>query len=143
MMSKHALMQIAQQAIIVDQDGRVLLLRRPDGNWQFAGGRLEEGESWSDGLRREVEEETGITDLDIGPALLVATWVYKGVPLYGTYFYCQTETTNITMSDEHEEYRWVTSKEDLDEIQFWHSDIRNMTEAALRIASSQRKTGSK
>jgi 8-oxo-dGTP diphosphatase len=138
-MSEHALMQIAQQAILVDPEGRVLLLRRPDGNWQFAGGRLEEGESWDEGLRREVEEETGITAIDIGPALLVATWEYMGVPLYGTYFYCLTNSTEVQISREHEEYRWVSSDDNLDKIQFWHSDIRNMTEAALRIAGTQNR----
>ncbi len=135
MSPNHALMEIAQQAIIVDPNGRVLVLRRPDGNWQFAGGRLEKDESWEEGLKREVREETGIEDLDIGPALLVATWEYKGVPLYGTYFYCQTRTTEVKLSHEHEEHRWLTTDDDLGQIQFWHSDIRNMTEAALRIAN--------
>ncbi len=136
-MPNHALMQIAQQAILVDPEGRVLLLRRPDGNWQFAGGRLEKDEKWDEGLRREIREETGITDVDIGPALLVATWEYQGVPLYGTYFYCETSITEVTLSHEHDECRWITPNDDLDEIQFWHSDIRNMTEAALRIAANR------
>ncbi|CAI7976405.1 8-oxo-dGTP diphosphatase [Frankia sp. Hr75.2] len=41
-------------------DGRVLCIQRRDtGAWQIPGGVLERGETFEDGLRREVREETG------------------------------------------------------------------------------------
>ena len=59
---------MAAGAVIRDADGRILLvepgyrLRR----WDLPGGRLVKGESFEDGLVREVHEETGL-DVRVGP----------------------------------------------------------------------------
>ena len=70
-------------ALVEDADGRVLLSRRAVepylGLWDCPGGFLEEGEHPLDGLRRELEEETGLV---AGPARLVGIWmdVYGDAP---------------------------------------------------------------
>ena len=50
-------------AVIVDE-GRVLLIRRAGepmkGHWSLPGGLIELGESLTEGVRREVREETGL-----------------------------------------------------------------------------------
>lgn len=56
--------------ILLGQDGRFLLTSRPAGKpyaayWEFPGGKLEQGESVEQALRRELEEEIGVV---IGPA---------------------------------------------------------------------------
>src|SRR5207253_6877201 len=58
------------RALVVDAEGRVLLLRwdRGLGAWWIApGGGLVAGESDEAGLRRELAEEVGLTDFDVGP----------------------------------------------------------------------------
>lgn len=54
----------AASALIVDEQGRMLLARRahePDaGRWDVLGGFLEEGEDPLEALRRELLEETGL-----------------------------------------------------------------------------------
>ncbi len=53
-------------AVIHDDAGRFLLAQRPpgkayEGYWEFPGGKVEPGESAADALRRELDEELGIT----------------------------------------------------------------------------------
>ena len=55
--------------VLIQPDGQFLLTSRPpgkvyEGNWEFPGGKLEEGESVEEALRRELQEEIGLT---IGP----------------------------------------------------------------------------
>jgi 8-oxo-dGTP diphosphatase len=56
--------------VLIDAQGRFLLTSRPAGKvyagyWEFPGGKVEAGESVEAALRRELQEELGIT---IGPA---------------------------------------------------------------------------
>jgi 8-oxo-dGTP diphosphatase len=57
--------------VLIDGQGRFLLTSRPEGKvyagcWEFPGGKVEAGETIEQALRRELQEELGIT---IGPAL--------------------------------------------------------------------------
>jgi 8-oxo-dGTP diphosphatase len=53
---------IGVAAVARTRDGRWLLIRRADmGTWALAGGTLEWGETMRDALRRELEEEAGVT----------------------------------------------------------------------------------
>ncbi len=56
--------------VLIAPDGQFLLTSRPAGKvyagyWEFPGGKLEAGETVEQALRRELQEELGIT---IGPA---------------------------------------------------------------------------
>lgn len=50
--------------VIRDEKGRVLLCQRgygaQAGQWEFPGGKCEEGESYADCLVREIDEELGV-----------------------------------------------------------------------------------
>ncbi|WP_312470399.1 NUDIX domain-containing protein [Neobacillus sp.] len=45
---------------VIDEHGKILLQKRPEGVWGLPGGLLELGESAEDAGRREVFEETGV-----------------------------------------------------------------------------------
>ncbi|WP_460566349.1 NUDIX domain-containing protein [Hydrogenophaga aquatica] len=52
--------------VLIDAQGRFLLTSRPSGKvyegyWEFPGGKLEAGESVAEALRRELQEEIGVT----------------------------------------------------------------------------------
>jgi len=73
-MTEHS---VSVAAVVTDDAGRVLVVqRRDDGTWQIPGGVLELAESIPAGVRREVEEETGLL---VEPDRL--TGVYKNVRL--------------------------------------------------------------
>lgn len=62
-------------AAIIERDGQILLAQRPEqgdqaGLWEFAGGKVEAGESQSHALIRELREELGIEAV---PAAYIAS----------------------------------------------------------------------
>jgi 8-oxo-dGTP pyrophosphatase MutT (NUDIX family) len=68
---------VSVAAVITDDAGRVLVVQRRDtGKWEIPGGILEAHESIHAGMRREVQEETGVVT---EPERL--TGVYKNVRL--------------------------------------------------------------
>jgi 8-oxo-dGTP diphosphatase len=63
-------------AVIRDDQGRVLLTRRPDdrhmgGLWEFPGGKIDAGEAPDTALRRELREELGLM-IDVGRPITFA-----------------------------------------------------------------------
>jgi 8-oxo-dGTP pyrophosphatase MutT (NUDIX family) len=78
----------AVRVLLLDENDRLLLFRAEDpanGSvfWFPAGGGVEEGEDAQSAATREIAEETGLTDLQLGPELWhrrhVFTW--RGVEL--------------------------------------------------------------
>jgi 8-oxo-dGTP diphosphatase len=68
---------VSVAAVITDDQDRVLVVQRRDnGKWEIPGGVLELDESIHDGVRREVQEETGVL---VEPERL--TGIYKNMKL--------------------------------------------------------------
>jgi len=107
--SQAASHSVSVAGVIVDDDGRALLVQRLDNHhWEPPGGVLELGESIDDGLRREVREETG---LDIEPTML--TGVYKNMKrgIIALVFRCRITGGELTLSNETEAIRWAAEAE--------------------------------
>ena len=71
----------AVRAIVLDADDRVLLHQVQERErgllWLTPGGGLEPGEEPLEGLRRELWEETGLRDPEIGPQLWFRHHVFR------------------------------------------------------------------
>jgi len=62
---------------VVDGTSRILLIRDPYGKWGLPKGHLEEGEGTEEAAIREVNEETGLTDLALGADLGEIDWTFR------------------------------------------------------------------
>jgi 8-oxo-dGTP diphosphatase len=83
--------------------------------WECGTGRVDQGESFSMALRREVREEL---DIEVQPDFIIGTaHFYRGIesPEYemiGLFYCCSLENPEtVQLSWEHSEYRWVTPGE--------------------------------
>lgn len=98
---------VAVAGIIIDSQHRVLLLRRPEnGRWEPPGGVLELDETITDGVRREVREETG---LSVEPERL--TGVYKNMArgIVALTFRCRLLGGALTPNPEAAGFAWVAA----------------------------------
>lgn len=100
--------------IIQNQDDQYLILKRSPNarfapnQWEFVNGSIEEGEAAEEAAIREVYEETGIRvqgkDLRAWPIHELhdedGRWVV--IP-----FYVCMDISDIKLSDEHTEHRWL------------------------------------
>ncbi len=75
------LLMIGATVLVLDEQGRLLMIRRSDsGAWGVPGGAMEPGEAIEETARRELKEETG---LDLRRAELFG--VFSGPELYHRY----------------------------------------------------------
>jgi 8-oxo-dGTP diphosphatase len=114
--------RIATKALIVDDKGRLLILREAStyqegtnvGRYHFPGGRLNPGEAFLDGLTREVDEETGLK-IEIGKPIYVGEWrpIINGVQnqIIAIFFICKAITKKVRLSEEHDNFVWIHPEE--------------------------------
>ena len=61
----------------LDGSVHILLIRDPYRTWGLPKGHVEEGEGAADAALREVREETGLEDLELGPDLGEIDWTFR------------------------------------------------------------------
>ncbi len=98
---------IVVSCLVRDAIEQVLLVRHHRRGWEMPQGKVEEGESLIEALRREVREETGVT-IETGP--LAAVWSKLSPPsalILG--FLARYQSGELTTSDECPEVGWFTA----------------------------------
>ncbi|MBB5154041.1 NUDIX hydrolase [Saccharopolyspora phatthalungensis] len=104
-MSDTAKHSVSVAGVVVDDSQRVLLVQRRDnGHWEPPGGVLELNETVEDGVRREVEEETGVS---VEVARL--TGVYKNVKrgIVALVFRCKPISGSARPTEESSNVEWL------------------------------------
>lgn len=87
----------------------VLILRKPNGNFDLPGGRVERGEGFQDALIREIWEETGLEKVEITNSFVPWSF-YKeaGLLVRGVTLVCGYNGGSIVLSVEHSSgFIWV------------------------------------
>jgi 8-oxo-dGTP diphosphatase len=103
---KHS---VSVAGIVVRDDGRVLVIRREDnGHWEAPGGVLELQESFEEGVRREVLEETGVK-----VTVERLTGVYKNIThgIVALVYRCRPAEGVTHPTAEAREVRWMSREE--------------------------------
>ncbi len=93
-----------------------LLLHYTEGHWDFPKGHVQAGEAERQTARREIAEETGITELEfIGEFREVISYYYtfEGKKCHKTavFFLAKTVQEKITLSFEHQNCAWLPYEE--------------------------------
>ncbi len=99
-------------AAVIRRGNHVLLGRRPAGTrhaglWEFPGGKLEPGESWTGAATRELREELGVEVARVGTPL-------RRHQDPGSRFeivFADVEIRGEPRPLEHDELRWVRTEE--------------------------------
>ncbi len=106
-------------SIIKNTKGKILLIQRSEKSsypsyWQLVEGKLEKGESPSEALKREVEEEIGVSVLQ----LEINSVIYNEIEAKGLKYLCfrivfETiiSSKKIKISDEHTSFGWFNKDE--------------------------------
>jgi (d)CTP diphosphatase len=99
-------------AAVIQKNGKYLVAQKPfskGGDWEFPGGKVEAGESLSQALVREIQEELGVI---LRPLDVVAVFpvTIKGKS-YNIYFMSATLLSSDFKLLEHQSYQWVTKEE--------------------------------
>lgn len=101
-------------AAVIEREGRVLICQRPAHKargllWEFAGGKVEPGETKAQALARECREELGIT-VEPGEVFLEVTHAYPDLTVHLTVLRAGLAAGEPQLL-EHADLRWVTAAE--------------------------------
>jgi len=107
---------LSAKVVVRDTSGRCLLLKRSlsskgnPGKWDLPGGKVDPGESFDQGLLREVAEETGLT-ISIQRVVGVAESESPTRKVVYLILEGRQESGEVQLSSEHDEYAWVNRQE--------------------------------
>lgn len=94
--------------------------------WDFPRGNIEEGEGEHETIKREILEETGLSDISFIQDFKESTnWFYKrdGETVFKevVYFLVETKSKDVKISEEHIGYEWLPFEEALEKISYKNS----------------------
>ena len=116
------------KALIENENGEFLTVQKSEsydwkaGKWELPGGKIEEKEDRLQAGKREVKDETGLEVANLQDVVRVEVEEPRGrKPVVDCWILHTTSFSGeIELSEEHQEYRWVSGEEFLD--MDWHRD---------------------
>ena len=102
-------------AAIIIHEGKLFATQRGYGEWkdwwEFPGGKVEEGESSEEALRREIREELA-TDITVGDLFTTVECDYPKFHLTMHCYICSINQGSLSLL-EHEAAKWLPIEENL------------------------------
>ena len=101
-------------AALIWDGNRFMICQRPKNKtralqWEFVGGKTEEGETLEEALIRECREEIDVT-VSVGDIFTEVDHTYPDIKVHLTLFNCTIAEGEVKML-EHNDIRWITPEE--------------------------------
>lgn len=100
-----------------------LLLNYPSGHWDFVKGNIEKGETFKQTVLREINEETGISDITFVDGFedkIEYHYQRDGQVIHKevVFFLSNTKTDQVVLSHEHLDYTWLNFNDALEKLTY-------------------------
>ena len=111
-------------AAVIRKDDKIFATQRGygelKGGWEFPGGKIEEGETPQEVLKREIEEELD-TEISVGELIDTIEYDYPTFHLSMDCFWCEIVEGKLVLK-EHEAARWLDRKT-MDDVEWLPADV--------------------
>lgn len=124
------------------QEGKLkyLLLHYPEGHWDLPKGHVEKSEDEKATAKRELEEETGIKDIEFKENFRVKIHYYfkrknETVSKDVVFFLAETKNNTVKISHEHQNFIWLPYGDAIKKLTF--DNVKNILKKAHMFLSGQ------
>ena len=111
-------------AAVIKKQNKVFVTQRGYGEfkdgWEFPGGKIEEGETPQEALKREIMEELD-TEISVGELIDTIEYDYPTFHLSMDCFWCEVIKGNLVLK-EAEDAKWL-KKNELDKVDWLPADV--------------------
>ena len=121
-------------AAVIYADGKVFATQRGygdfKGGWEFPGGKIEEGETPENALKRQISEELE-TEIAVGELIETIEYDYPAFHLSMDCFWCDVVRGDLVLK-EHESARWL-DKESLYSVEWLPADVALIEKIRMKL----------